>query len=377
MKFKCNTKNFSNAIKLVSKTVANKKTTTMLPILEGIKIKTEDNKLIISATNIDIFIEKIIEADVIEQGETVVISKIFDDFLAKISSVASIEVENIDKKLLINYNENQTELMCEDAKAFPTMQQVENGDTFKIYADKLRTVLEKTLFCASQDNSRPILKGALIELNEDKLAVVTLDGHRLAYGETEVLESQGEIKKVIPSKNLAELIKALDNDKQIVTVKIHSNNILFDIGDTKITMIELQGDYVDYKKVLPKVSNTTLIIEKDKLLETLERTNVFAKEHSANYIKIRIEDSDVLITSNSTQGKVKEKIKAQNSGTTNELEVAFNNRYLIEPIKIINTDYVCIKFESESRPVIIKPFKNDQEVEGFTYLVLTIRDRDK
>ena len=253
------------------------------------------------------------------------------------------------------------------------MQQVDDDVTFKIKTKDLKDLLEKTIFCVSQENSRPILKGALLELEGDKLKTVALDGHRLAYGEKRVQEAKGTVKKVILGKNLSELIKALNDDEKIVKVNIQRNNVLFDIEDTKITMVELQGEYLKYQEVIPKKSNITITVEKAKLMETLERTSIFARENNRNYVTMTIIDNEIIINVNGLQGRTTERIGIQKEGEEREVVIAFNNKYIYEPISKIDEDYITMKIEQENRPIIINTFNEGEEGNMFMYMVLTIR----
>ena len=373
MKFKCKTETFANAIRLVSKAVSNKRTLSMIPILEGIKIVAKEDNLILSATNIDIFIQKTIKAEILLEGETVVTSKHFDEFLSRLSNIEEIEIEKTEREsIVINYGENKTEFMCADAKAYPVMQQVDDDTTFKIKAKDLKDLIDKTIFCVSQENSRPILKGALLELEDGLLKSVALDGHRLSYGEKKVSEAKGSLRKVILGKNLAELVKALESDDKLVKVNVQRNNILFDMDDTKITMVELQGEYLKYQEVIPKKSNIDLVIEKEKLISTLERTGILARENNRNYVTMTLKEKVIEINVTGIQGRMTEIIAVQRSGEDREITIAFNNRYLFEPISKIDQDYIIMKIEQENKPIIIHA-AGEADQGKFMYMVLTIR----
>lgn len=373
MKFKCKTETFANAIRLVSKAVSNKRTLSMIPILEGIKIVAQEDNLILSATNIDIFIQKTIKAEILLEGETVVTSKHFDEFLSRLVNIDEIEIEKTEKEsIVINYGENCTEFMCADTKAYPVMQQVDDDTTFKIVAKDLKDLIEKTIFCVSQENSRPILKGALLELDGDLLKSVALDGHRLSYGEKKVTDAKGTLRKVILGKNLAELVKALDADDKIVKVNIQRNNILFDMDDTKITMVELQGEYLKYQEVIPKKSNIELVIEKSKLINTLERTGILARENNRNYVTMTVKENCIEVNVTGIQGRMNEKIPVQKSGEDREITIAFNNRYIYEPVSKIDEDYIVLKIEQENKPILINA-AGEGDGGKFMYMVLTIR----
>lgn len=365
MKFVCDTETFATAVKLVSKATSSKRVTAMIPILEGIKIEARENELIISATNIDIFIQKTIAAEVLTEGEVVVTSKHFDEFLSKLG-VESLEVEKTDKdSIVIRYGKNKTEFMCADAKAFPIMQQVDEDTTFQIKTADLKELLEKTVFCVSQENSRPILRGALLELEDDLLKCVALDGHRLAYGEKSVTEKQGELRKVILGKSLAELTKALESETETVKVNVQRNNILFDIGDTKITMTELQGEYLRYQEVIPKTSKIEVVVPKENLLNSLIRTGIFLKDNLRGYTTMKIGENEIVLEAAGLNSNITERLPIEKSGE-GELTIAFNNKYIYEAVSRIDEENIKVKIESENKPIVIT-------AEGYLYLILTIR----
>ncbi|MBO5773398.1 MAG: DNA polymerase III subunit beta [Clostridia bacterium] len=365
MKFICNTEEFANATSTVSKAIAAKPN---IPILEGIKLSVEGDVVTISATDLELFIETKIKASVKIEGECVVNGKFLNEFVKKLTYLDEIELEKLGNSLSIKYGDNETEIQCLEEDTYPEIRKVSDEVFFKVKEGDLKEAIDAISYCVAQDDNRPILKGILLDLAGETLTTVALDGYRLGYAKCEVVDSsKGEYKIIIPGKTLAEISKILEEGDKIIKVTMQKNIVLFDLGNTIITTRLIDGDYIDYKKLIPTTFTTHITIEKDALMSGLDRASLVAKKHKHNYLKLSISGNVMEINSNSDISKIRETVNCALEGK--DLDIAFNSRFLADALNKIKEDFIDFKFSGATSPTIIVPKEGDK----FLYMVLPIR----
>lgn len=365
MKFICNTEELSNATSTVSKAISAKPN---IPILEGIKLSVNGDTVTISATDLELFIETKIKATVKIEGECVVNGKFLNEFVKKLTYLDEIELEKLGNSLSIKYGDNETEIQCLEEDTYPEIRKVSDEVFFKVKEGDLKEAIDAISYCVAQDDNRPILKGILLDLSGNTLTAVALDGYRLGYAKCEVVDSSnGEYKIIIPGKTLSEISKILEEGDKLVKVTMQKNIVLFDLGNTVITTRLIDGDYIDYKRLIPATFTTHVTIEKDKLISGLDRASLVAKKQKHNYLKLSISGNVMEINSTSDIGKIRETVNCALEGK--DLDIAFNSRYLADALNKIKEDFIDIKFSGATSPSIIVPKEGDK----FLYMVLPIR----
>lgn len=363
MLLNCSGLELSDAFLRVSKALSNKPTN---PILEGIKISAEDNELTLSATDTDLSIEKKIKADIKVEGETVVPGKFITEFVKKLSN-SEIELEVNDKnQLLIRYDGNESIIQCYNVIEYPGFKKLKTDEWFGISQKDLKALISKTIFSVALDDSRPILKGVLFDIDQKEISAVALDGYRLARVKK---KSTANVKKqiVVPTRSLNEISKLLDDSDDIINVYIDSNAIMIDTVDTKIISRLLEGDFVNYKQIIPMNYETFVIVNKLQLEDALERVSLLSKVGQNNFVKFDIKEGAVQLTSNSEIGNIKEKISAVLNGK--DMTIAFNPRFILESLKASNDEFVKLCLNTSSNPCVIVPTEGDE----FLYLILPVR----
>lgn len=365
MKFTCNKSNLQNAIFTVQKAITGK---SSMPILNGILIETNKNQLILTGSDIDLSIETKIEADIFEEGSIVINSKLFGEIIRRLPN-DTINIENTDN--------NSTEILCQKSKFniinmnkedFPELPKINENMIFSISENILKNMIRETIFAAAQDETRPILTGILFETKNKKFNLVALDGYRLAL-RSEKLENDNEINAVIPAKTLNEVSKILEDSENKVEITFTPNHILFNLENTKIVSRLLEGEFIKYNSIIPEEFNLKVTAKREELLNCIERASVMAKDSNTNLIKLNIEENNMIITSNSQLGMVKEEMNVILQGQ--ELQIAFNSKYLIDVLKIMEEDEIILKFSSSVSPCVIK--NNNEDKNNCTYLVLPVR----
>lgn len=362
MKFICEKNILQEAIMTAQKAVTGKST---MPVLQGIYMNAENNQLTLIGSDIDLSIETKINVEVLESGRVVLDARLLSEIIRKLpnSKVEIITTEN--NCVEITCNKSKFTLIYLNPDDFPSLPEINEDSIFTINQKTLKNMIKGTSFAIAQDETRPILTGVLFEVKNGKLNLVAIDGYRLAL-RSEYIDSETSINAVIPGKTLNEVIKILE-DEGDVNITFTSNHILFNLGDTKVISRLLEGEFIKYNSIIPEEYNLNIVAKKEDLLDCIERASLMAKDGNNNLIKLDIEDDLMVITSNSQLGNVREEMNIILQGQP--LKIAFNSKYLIDVLKIMNEDEIVMNFSSSISPCIIKNKENDD----CTYLILPVR----
>ena len=364
MKLICEGLDLSEAVLKVIKASASKTTN---PILEGIKLKACDDSLTLTATDNEITIEKTIPADVKIEGEVVVPGKFFAEFVKKLSN-EQIELSLTEKKLLkIKYTDSEGFLQCLNEQEFPTIKTLDNPVKIIIMQNDLRDLINKTIFSVAIDDARPILKGCLFEIAGGEMTSVALDGFRLALVHKRIKSTSADFSFIVPARSLNEISKLLEDNDEDIEIFIQKNYLMISLGSTKVVTRLLDGDFINYRQVIPSNTTSTITINKKQLEDGLERASLLAKMDKNNLVKFEIRDKLLTITSQSDIGNVTENITISLEGR--DLSIAFNARYVSDCLRNIEDDFIKINFTSPIAPCTITKSENSE----YLYLILPVR----
>lgn len=367
MKFICNQQSLAKALNIVSKAVT---TRTTIPILRGILLEvTPDNKLKMSASDLDITIEETIDILDGESGSIVVQSRLFGDIVRKLPN-APVTVSMEDEKVRIRCMNSDFNIIGLSPEEFPNIVNEGQGDKFITFnKDILRNMIRKTSFAASIDESKGVITGILIELENNQINLVAIDGYRMAVTR-EVMITEDEHKVIISAKIMDEINKILsevDDDEENVKLLLSEQKAVLIIGNVKVVLRLMEGNFVPYKDILPKDNKIKVKINKHDFMESIERASLFSKEGKNNLIKLSIKDTIITITSKSEEGNLREEIVVEKEG--NDLDIGFNAKYVLDVLKAIDDEEILMLFNTGITPCLITPI----EGENYVYLILPVR----
>jgi DNA polymerase-3 subunit beta len=364
MKFVCDGMILSDAAFTVSKACAVK---TITPVLECIKIKAENDGLILTAYDGEISIEKKINAEIMEEGEVCVNGKTFADFVGKIASFEVI-VETEDNGMFIKYADSESRMQVLSAEDFPRIgnKSLDGKDYFQIKEKDLKNLIAKNVFCCATDDSRPILKGALLEAKDGRLECTALDGFRMAFGFCETQETSADMKIVCPARTLSEISRMLGDDEDI-KIYADKNSLSVAVKDTVITSRLYAGEFVRKENIYPVDFTTYVTVNRAELIDSVERASVLIRGDKNNLISFDIKNGKIILNANSDMGKVEETVSASLEGK--ELKIAMNGKYLLDAIKALEEENVLLSFNTS-----VSPFTLENAVEKqCKYLILPVR----
>ena len=364
MQIICDGLDLSEAAIKVSRAISGKTTN---PILEGIKLVADNDCLIISATDGDLAIEKKIKAEVKVEGQTVVPGRFFVEFIKKLTK-EKIELSlNEKNQLNIRYTDSVGSIQCYNPSEYPGFNKIDSNDFFAMSQADFKDLINKTIFSVAVDDSRPILKGCLLEISENGINSVALDGYRLAYCKKEIKHSTVKTNVIVPARSLGEISRILEDSTEIINIYIQKNAIMVDLKDTKIISKLLEGEFLNYKQIIPNHFETSVVINKAQFEDALDRASLLSKIGQNNLVKLDIKENSMEITSNSDIGNISEKVNV--SFTGKDLKIAFNARYFMEASRNVQDEFIKLNFNLPTNPCVITPV----ESEGFKFLILPVR----
>ena len=368
MKIVCYRDNILKALNSVVKAVASK---TTMPILEGILIQTNDNEIKLTTYDLEIGIEYVMECEVKEQGSTVVNAIMFSEIIRKLP----------DTEIYITLNENNLlEIECEGAlyklttmnpEEFPELPKIEVENSIDLEQNMLRNMIRRTIFAVSNEENRPIFTGCLFEVENNKLNVVAVDGFRLALRSIYLQNKVSDFKAVIPGKTLNEINKILQDSFEHIKIGIAKNQALFEMENCKVVTRILDGEFLNYKSVIPSSWETRIRVNKNNLQNSFERISLISAssiEKEKKYpVKVAIDIGKMTISCTNQTGEAKEEIYVSTEGKN--IEAGFNPKYFLDSLKAIDDEEVFVEFGTSISPCLVKSVENNE----YVYMILPIR----
>lgn len=363
MIFVCTKQKLQEGVTISNKAITGK---TTMPILEGIYIKASKDGLTLIGSDMDVSIETKVEAHVEEEGMIVVDSKLFSEIIRKLPN-SDVRIETLDNDIIqITCQKSTFNLVYMNGEDYPALPEINENLSIEVPQNILKNMIKGTSFAIAQDETRPILQGILFEVNDKQLNLVALDGYRLAV-RSEFLDNDNNIEVVIPGKTLNEVSRILEDVSNIVKITFTDNHILFNLNNTKVISRLLEGKFVNYSSLLPQEYKILVEVNKQELQNCIERASLMSKDSNSNLIKLEFNDDNAIITSNSQLGKVREELSVNLQGE--DLQIAFNSRYLLDVLKNIDEDEIIMEMTSSVSPCVIKC----KDSSNSRYLVLPVR----
>ncbi|UJF33312.1 DNA polymerase III subunit beta [Paenibacillus hexagrammi] len=361
----------------VSKAISSR---TTIPILTGIKIDANHHGVTLTASDTDISIQSFTTTEngnlrIIElfrPGSVVLPAKFFVEIIRKLPS-QSIEIEvGQHFQTTIRSGSSEIQIMGLDPDEYPLLPQIEEDKMIRVPSDLLKMMIKQTSFAVSTNESTPILTGVLWHISGDKLKFIACDRHRLASREITIDNETAQNLQniVISGRTLNELSKILPDQNSLIDIVISDNQVLFKIHSILFYSRILDGTYPDTSKLIPQSFQTEMVVPTKGLAEAIDRAYLLSREDKTNIVKmIMREDQTIEISSSSSElGKVTEQINLQSiSGEL--LRISFNSKYMLDALKVLDSDFIHIGFTGAMQPIIIKP----EDTSNILQLILPYR----
>jgi len=360
MKLQVTQENLSKALNSVAR-IANSRNT--LPILSNVLLKTDKNRLSIAATNLDIAITHYIGSKIEQNGSITVPARLMQDFISNLpDSVLNLELK--DNKLSITTDKYQSTINGIAAEDFPVMPAIKGDILWKVDAKEFKKTLQQVVFAASGDDARPVLTGVYFHTSGGNVVVAATDSYRLA--EHKIGKSKDSVNFLVPASAASDLLRIISDTDKEVAVTHDDQQVLFQVGDVTLVARLIEGNYPDYRKLIPTKFATTATLRRADFINIAKISSLFARE-SAGSITIKVEDKKVSI--NAIASQLGENTATADAEVNGSGEVTLNSRYLIDALNAFSSEDVEFCFNGKLEPCIIK---SSQEP-SYLHLIMPLR----
>lgn len=363
MKLICSKASLLKGFSIVSKAVPSR---TTMPILNCILIDASANEIKLTANDMELGIETVIEGEIVERGIIALDAKFFSEIVRKLP----------DNDVVIESDDTfQTTITCEKAKFnivgksgedFSYLPYIEKNESISISQFTLKDVVRQTIFSIADNDTNKLMTGELFEINENRLRVVSLDGHRISIRNIELKESYSPLKVVVPGKTLQEISKILTGEAEdMVDIFFADNHILFEFDETKVVSRLIEGEYFHIDQMLSSDYDTKVKINKREFLSCIDRATLLIREGDKKPIILNIQDGSLQLKINSFVGSMNEEIEIEKEGK--DLLIGFNPKFFIDALRVIDDEEVTLYMVNPKAPCFIK-----DDAGTYVYLILPV-----
>lgn len=363
MKLVCKKANLLNGVQIVSKAVPGK---TTMPILECILIDASQGRIKLTANDMELGIETIIDGDIVEKGIIALDAKIFLEIVRKLpDNMITIQADS-SLNVVITCEKAKFNIVGKSGEDFSYLPEIEKENSVVISQFTLKEVIRQTIFSIADNENNKMMTGELFEIENNNMKVVSLDGHRISLRNIELKDNYDHIKVVVPGKTLNEISKILtgEADKDVV-IYFTDKHILFEFDETTVLSRLIEGKYFRIEQMLSTDYETKMSINKREFLNCIDRATLLVKEGEKKPIIINVTDEDMELKINSTIGSMNENIDIVKEGK--DIMIGFNPKFLIDSLKVIDDEEINIYMVNPKAPCIIRDDHNT-----YLYLILPV-----
>lgn len=360
MKIICTRQNLIQGVTTAQRAVSSK---NPLPILSGILLTAIDNRLELQATDLEMGIQCVVPCTVQEEGAIVLPAKYLGEIVRRLPD-SPIQIETGQgNNIIIRYGQSEITINGFNAEEFPVFPKPQGKNSLNISEEELKEYLRQILFATSSDENRPVFTGVLMETSEGKIRFIATDTHRLALRDIKENAGIDEISVIIPGKALNELVRVIGAADREVTISLGENQIIFGMEETLLISRLIEGQFPNYRQVIPQGYKSRIRVKTKDLLESVERASLLARV-GTQIIRLNIEEEKVIIHANTEVGKIYEEVPVYLQGEP--IQIAFNALYLIDSLRAIGSESIYFDLSGPLSPGIMRP------VEGEEYLSLVL-----
>ncbi len=365
MKLIFNKEHLINAINIVSKAISGKTTN---PLMECILFDASSDNVLLSASDLEIGIETKALANIVKKGKIALDAKLVYDIVRKLDAQDhDITIESDDSyNTIISSNNAVFKIQGFDPEEFNYLPKIEKNKHIKLNQFTLKEVIRQTIFSVSLNDSNKMMSGVLFDINEDIARFVALDGHRISIRNVKLKEKYDRSKVIVPSKTLSELARIISsNNEKEINIYFADNYILFEFDDTIVLSRLIEGEYFKIEHMLSSDYKTKISVNRIKLLNAIDSSMILIRENDHKPIILDMHDSYMELRMKSSFGSMKNDIDCNKSG--DDLVIAFNPKFLIDALKVIDDEKADIFFSNPKAPCYIRDMDNN-----YLYIILPV-----
>ncbi len=363
MKFTCSKNNFNNGINIALKAVPGK---TTMPILECVVIEAKGESIKLTTNDMQLGIETKVPADIEEEGIILVNAKMIAEIVRRLPDEdVNFEVDE-NNNILLFCGKSKFNIPGINHEEFPMLPQIEVEKKIELSQFTLKEMIRQTIFSISDNESNKILTGELFEINGDEFKIASLDLVRVSIRKIKLKENYDHIKVVIPGKTLNEISKILTGGTEDeITISFSKNYVLFEFDETMVISRLIEGNFYNIEQMMKNNYETKVKVNKRELFGCIDRATLLLREAEKKPVIMNIRENEIQMEMNTKIGSMDEEVLAQKEGK--DLKIAFNPKYIIDVLKVIDDEEVYLYLFNSNAPCFIK---NDEET--YIYLILPV-----
>ena len=365
MRFTCEKSMLVAGLNITGRTVAQK---SSLSAIEGILCRAGAG-LSLTGYNMETAITYEIDADVSDMGECILPAKLFGDIIRRLPEGPVTVVVDEKYKVSVRAGYAAFNISAESADDYPELPDVTDGKAIRIPQTAMKEIIGGTIFSVSENQGRPIHTGVKFEVDDNTVSAIAVDGFRLARRTYHTEESTGRnLSFVVPAQGLKEVEKILQEGDEDVAFTLGSKHILFQMGPATLICRLLEGDFLDWRRVVPTGCPIQLVANVAELTSSLERVGLIVSEKYKSPVRCVFSNQQLMLKTNTTIGAAEDRCSFAGDGK--ELEIGFNVRYLCDALRAVPSEEVTLELTNSLSPIVMTPV---DEKYDFAYMVLPVR----
>jgi len=365
MRFTCEKSMLVAGLNITGRTVAQK---SALSAIEGILCRAHGN-LSLTGYNMETAITYEIDAEVTDIGECILPAKLFGDIIRRLPEGPVTVVVDDNYKVSIRAGYASFTISAENADDYPELPDVGEGRPIRIPQSAMKELISSTIFAVSENQGRPIHTGVKFEVADDTVSAIAVDGFRLARRTYHCEEATGRtLNFVVPAQGLKEVEKILQDSDDFVAFTLGTKHILFQMGSATLICRLLEGEFLDWRRVVPTGCPVKLTAHVSDLASSIERVGLIVSEKYKSPVRCVFSDNVLLLRTSTTIGAAEDRCSIAGDGK--ELEIGFNVRYLADALRVIPSEEVVMELTNGLSPIVFTPVDNKHD---FAYMVLPVR----
>jgi len=346
--------NLTKALTAVGRVASSK---TQLPILSNILLRTENNRLLIAATNLEIATTQYIGAKIIKPGAITIPARLISEFISNLPKEA-IELKVVNSNLNIKsgkYTSVINGIIADDFPELPTINE-KSSINYNIKTEDFKQAISQTIISSSSDSTRPVLTGVYWHSFDKQLVLASTDGYRLS--ERLLVDTTSDVSAIVPTQTLQEVIRTISDDIEAIDILFDETQVRFRIGEAEIISRLIDGNFPDYRQLVPKKSETIVVINKQDFTRIVKIAGLFARE-SGGSITLTADDENKSLSIHSIASQFGENTSEATADITGSGQVTLNSRYLTEALSVIEGEEIEFSFSGKLSPCLMKSTKKD------------------
>lgn len=365
MKFICNTSTLADACQSVQRAVSTK---TSIPAIEGIFIKALGTELVLTGYDLEMGITTSVPARIEENGGIVINARVLCEILRKLPD-NNVCIESDERQVAtIRSGEMEYSLIGIAPNEYPELPSVSGVFPIILQQSILKEMIRQTIFSVAVNENKVVHTGIKFEITQNEIKLIAVDGFRLAVRKETIDYTGEDTTFIVPAKSLSEVVKLFSGDENAtVSMCVGKRHIVYEIGQYTVVSRLLDGEFLNYRSAIPNLVSTTVRVNTKNLIDSIERTSLIITDKIKSPLRCHFDDNLIRISSTTALGTANDKIQAEITGSA--VEIGFNNRFLLEALRVCDTDEVYLQLNGSVAPIVIVPPEGDR----FLFLILPVR----